>query len=65
LGILKSQVGLLDFGSSREYGEEFVDTYMMILKGAAEADRESILKYSKDIGFLTGYESKVLEFSFS
>jgi predicted unusual protein kinase regulating ubiquinone biosynthesis (AarF/ABC1/UbiB family) len=54
------QIGLLDFGASREYKNSFVDNYMMILKGAAEADRESVMEYSRRIGFLSGYESKVL-----
>ncbi len=50
---------LLDFGASRAYKKKFVGTYMKILKAATEKDKESIIKYSREIGFLTGYESKV------
>ncbi|CAG7680424.1 unnamed protein product [Allacma fusca] len=55
------QVGLLDFGASRDYSQEFVDKYLMILRGAADNDRATVLKYSTSIGFLSGYESKVME----
>jgi len=49
----------LDFGASRDYSEEFVEKYVWILKGAADNNRELVLDYSQQIGFLTGYESKV------
>ncbi|ODM99712.1 AarF domain-containing protein kinase 4 [Orchesella cincta] len=55
------QIGLLDFGASREYRNGFVDNYMRILKGAAANDKETVIKASRDIGFLTGYESKAME----
>lgn len=32
---------------------------MKIIKAAADRDRKAILEYSRKIGFLTGYESKV------
>jgi len=54
------QIGLLDFGASREYSKDFVDKYLRILKGAATDDLELVLEGSRDIGFLTGYESKVM-----
>ena len=34
---------------------------MRILKAAYDEDRETMLDYSRRIGFLTGYESKVME----
>jgi aarF domain-containing kinase len=55
------QIGLLDFGATREYKPSFVNTYFRIIDAAAHKDRDSVLKYSRDIGFLTGYESKVRE----
>ncbi|OXA60710.1 AarF domain-containing protein kinase 4 [Folsomia candida] len=55
------QIGLLDFGSSREYNNSFVDKYMKILEGAANADIGKIIHYSRKIGFLSGHESKVME----
>lgn len=50
---------LLDFGASREYSKEFLDDYVRIIKAAAEGDRATVLAASREIGFLTGYESKV------
>ncbi|CAG0884991.1 unnamed protein product [Cyprideis torosa] len=55
------QLVLLDFGSCREYDWEFIKGYIMIIRGAADKNREMILKASKELGFLSGYESKVME----
>ncbi|GMT18562.1 hypothetical protein PFISCL1PPCAC_9859, partial [Pristionchus fissidentatus] len=52
---------LLDFGATRSYGKPFVDLYMRIIKAAYDKSDEDILKHSRDIGFLTGYESAVME----
>lgn len=54
-------ISLLDFGASREYSREFVDKYMKVIKAAAEQDRQGIVDSSLEIGFLTGYESKLFE----
>uniref|UniRef100_A0AC35TU63 ABC1 domain-containing protein n=1 Tax=Rhabditophanes sp. KR3021 TaxID=114890 RepID=A0AC35TU63_9BILA len=51
---------LLDFGASRAYSKPFVDKYMRVIKAAYDGDRPSMLKHSVDIGFLTGYESKLM-----
>ena len=55
-----NKIGLLDFGATREFGVNFVNTYFKIIDAAARKDRESVLKWSKEIGFLTGSESKVM-----
>ena len=55
-----NQIGLLDFGATREYRPGFVNTYYNIINNAVEGDREAVLKFSRDIGFLTGYESKTM-----
>ncbi|TMS36756.1 hypothetical protein L596_003845 [Steinernema carpocapsae] len=52
---------LLDFGASRSYPKLFVDRYMHIIRAAYDKDTEKMLKYSREIGFLTGYESKIME----
>ncbi|XP_050300299.1 atypical kinase COQ8B, mitochondrial isoform X1 [Anthonomus grandis grandis] len=52
---------LLDFGASREYSKEFMDRYVQVLKGACDGDRNIVLNVSKELGFLTGYESKIME----
>uniref|UniRef100_T1KW56 Uncharacterized protein n=1 Tax=Tetranychus urticae TaxID=32264 RepID=T1KW56_TETUR len=46
-------INLLDFG--------FVDNYMKIIHAAALQDREGVLRSSINLGFLTGYESKIME----
>jgi aarF domain-containing kinase len=50
----------LDFGATREYRPFFVNNYFKIIDGAAKGDRDQILEYSRIVGFLTGYESKVI-----
>ncbi|KAI1718652.1 ABC1 family domain-containing protein [Ditylenchus destructor] len=57
----ESRLILLDFGASRSYKKNFVDHYMHIIRGSYEGDRDKVLKYSREIGFLTGYESKMME----
>ncbi|KAJ3657777.1 hypothetical protein Zmor_009559 [Zophobas morio] len=57
----KKQIMLLDFGASREYSKEFMDKYVRILKAACDADKETVLTVSREIGFLTGFESKLME----
>lgn len=52
---------LLDFGASREFDKSFVDGYMRIIRGAADNDRHEVLLRSRDLGFLTGYETKIME----
>jgi aarF domain-containing kinase len=52
---------LLDFGASREYTRDFIDVYFKLISAAAEQDYKLIAKYSRDIGFLTGFESKLME----
>uniref|UniRef100_A0A0B7AD36 ABC1 atypical kinase-like domain-containing protein n=1 Tax=Arion vulgaris TaxID=1028688 RepID=A0A0B7AD36_9EUPU len=52
---------LLDFGASREFGKTFVEKYIRVIKAAAEQDRQQVLMLSRSMGFLTGYETKVME----
>jgi len=56
----KNTIGLLDFGATRKFKPKFVNTYFKIIDAAAKKDREHVLKYSQKIGFLTGYESKLM-----
>lgn len=55
------QLVLLDFGASREYSKEFMDQYIQVIKAAADNDKDRVLRLSKEMGFLTGYESKTME----
>ncbi|QQP51745.1 Chaperone activity of bc1 complexlike_ mitochondriallike [Caligus rogercresseyi] len=55
------QLGLLDFGATREYTLTFVRDYFEIIDAAGRTnDRERVLEYSRKIGFLTGYESQIM-----
>lgn len=55
------KIFLLDFGATREFSKVFVDKYIRIIKAAADNDREGILKWSRDLKFLTGYETKAMD----
>lgn len=55
------QLMLLDFGACREYDKSFVDKYMRVIKAAADRDETRVLECSMDLGFLTGYEAKVMQ----
>lgn len=55
------KVILLDFGATREFHKKFVDDYIRIIKSARDQDRDGILKWSQATGFLTGYETKIME----
>ncbi|XP_006901010.1 PREDICTED: uncharacterized aarF domain-containing protein kinase 4 [Elephantulus edwardii] len=52
------QVTLLDFGASREFGTMFTDHYIEVVKAAADGDRDRVLQKSRDLKFLTGFETK-------
>lgn len=52
---------LLDFGATREYSEDFSRKYMYLIRAAADQNLTEILKYSVEIGFLTGYETKMMQ----
>ncbi|KAK5858019.1 hypothetical protein PBY51_011220 [Eleginops maclovinus] len=55
------KVALLDFGATRGFDKSFTDTYIEIINAAAQGDREGVLLKSRDMKFLTGYESKAME----
>ncbi|XP_008247940.2 atypical kinase COQ8B, mitochondrial isoform X10 [Oryctolagus cuniculus] len=52
------QVTLLDFGASRGFGTEFTDHYIEVVRAAADGDRDRVLQKSRDLRFLTGFETK-------
>nr|XP_057912015.1 atypical kinase COQ8A, mitochondrial [Doryrhamphus excisus] len=55
------KVALLDFGATRQFHKTFTDTYMEVINAAAHQDREGVLQRSRDMKFLTGFESKAME----
>uniref|UniRef100_A0A8B9PXN5 Coenzyme Q8B n=1 Tax=Apteryx owenii TaxID=8824 RepID=A0A8B9PXN5_APTOW len=57
----KHRVTLLDFGASRSFDKEFTDHYIEVVRAAADGDRDKVLRKSKDLKFLTGFETKAFE----
>nr|XP_020478564.1 atypical kinase COQ8A, mitochondrial-like [Monopterus albus]XP_020478565.1 atypical kinase COQ8A, mitochondrial-like [Monopterus albus]XP_020478566.1 atypical kinase COQ8A, mitochondrial-like [Monopterus albus] len=55
------KIALLDFGATRGFDKSFTDAYIEIIKAAADQDRGKVLQRSRDMKFLTGYESKAME----
>ncbi|XP_036346752.1 atypical kinase COQ8A, mitochondrial-like [Rhagoletis pomonella] len=52
---------LIDFGSTRFYQKQFIRNYRQVIMHAAENNREGVLRMSREMGFLTGYETKQME----
>lgn len=57
---VRNKLNLIDFGAARFFEEEFVDKYMKIVYAASNNDPDTVIKMSKEIGFLTGMESKLM-----
>ncbi|RKF59029.1 Atypical kinase COQ8, mitochondrial [Golovinomyces cichoracearum] len=55
-----NKLELLDFGASREYNQDFVSKYIQLLAAASRSDRDSLMKLSTDLGYLTGFEPKTM-----
>ncbi|KAI8867700.1 ABC1-domain-containing protein [Ramicandelaber brevisporus] len=56
----RPRIPLLDFGSARDFSDDFVLKYRRLLEAAVANNREMCEQYSLDIGYLTGYESKMM-----
>lgn len=54
-------MNFLDFGACRSYDKAFMDKYIEVINSASIGDRKEVHKISREMGFLTGYESKVME----
>ncbi|XP_004530431.1 atypical kinase COQ8B, mitochondrial [Ceratitis capitata] len=52
---------LIDFGSTRFYQKQFIKNYRQVIINAAENNRAGVLQMSREMGFLTGYETKQME----
>ncbi|KKA29041.1 hypothetical protein TD95_002204 [Thielaviopsis punctulata] len=55
-----SKLELLDFGASRDFDKVFVDRYCELLYHAARGDRAATVRLSRDLGYLTGHESRAM-----
>eukprot|EP00126_Sphaerothecum_destruens_P015841 Sdes_comp9906_c0_seq1m1447 len=54
----RRKIGLLDFGASRYFDAKFTDSYICVIKSAAEQNFQAVIDHSITLGFLTGLESK-------
>lgn len=54
----REKVGLIDFGATREYSQNFIDLWLRLLQAAISGDREACAFWSHKIGYLTGEESR-------
>lgn len=56
-----NKVVLLDFGACRSYPQSFTDDYIQVVYAASVGDRDTVLSKSKDLKFLTGFETKAFK----
>ncbi|PPQ93501.1 hypothetical protein CVT25_005242 [Psilocybe cyanescens] len=54
------QVELVDFGATRTYSKEFMDSWLALLQAAAVGDREACIEWSLKVGYLTGQENSLM-----
>ncbi|KAJ8323374.1 hypothetical protein QVD99_000542 [Batrachochytrium dendrobatidis] len=54
------KIALIDFGASREFPKSFTDDYLRLLHASSVKNHEECINYSRKLGFLTGYESSVM-----
>ncbi|KAG0238718.1 hypothetical protein BGW42_002584 [Actinomortierella wolfii] len=55
------KIELLDFGATRGFDKRFTSLYLKTLLAGAAGDRDLCLQYSRELGFLTGHETKMME----
>ncbi|KAG0027860.1 hypothetical protein BGZ81_005232 [Podila clonocystis] len=58
---LTTKIELLDFGATRGFDQRFTTLYLNTLQAGAAGDREGCLRYSRELGFLTGEETPLME----
>ncbi|KAF9941766.1 hypothetical protein BGZ67_004104 [Mortierella alpina] len=56
-----TKLELLDFGATRGFDQRFTTLYLKTILAGAAGDRDGCLKYSRELGFLTGEETPVME----
>ncbi|KAF8153928.1 ABC1-domain-containing protein [Crassisporium funariophilum] len=54
------QIELVDFGATRAYSKEFMDSWLSLLQAAASGDRDACVDWSLKLGYLTGEETKIM-----
>lgn len=56
-----NKVSLIDFGASRGFESRFTGPYLELIMAASKGDKPTVLQKSKEMKFMTGFESKVME----
>ncbi|KAL1732349.1 ABC1 family-domain-containing protein [Schizophyllum commune] len=56
----EDKIQLVDFGATREYSKEFMDSWLRLLQAAASGDRDACVRWSTQVGYLTGAEDEVM-----
>ncbi|KAF8925259.1 ABC1 family protein [Dissophora ornata] len=56
-----TKLELLDFGATRGFDSRFTTLYLKTILAGAAGDREACLHYSRELGFLTGEETEMME----
>ncbi|KAH8831183.1 ABC1-domain-containing protein [Flagelloscypha sp. PMI_526] len=54
------QINLIDFGATREYSKEFMESWFHLLHAAANNDRDGCIEWSLKVGYLTGAENETM-----
>lgn len=54
----------MDFGATREYSKEFMDSWLRLLQAGAAEDRDACVEWSIKLGYLTGEENEVRSASY-
>lgn len=57
----KQRMNLLDFGACLSFEPKWVNTYLQVIVAASNGDRDAILRLSRELGYLTGQESKRMQ----
>lgn len=58
---VSTKLELLDFGATRGFEQRFTSLYLKTILAGAAGDRDGCLKHSRELGFLTGDETPVME----
>ncbi|ORZ20819.1 ABC1 family-domain-containing protein [Lobosporangium transversale] len=58
---LSTKLELLDFGATRGFDSRFTTLYLKTILAGAAGDRDGCLKHSRELGFLTGEETTIME----
>lgn len=56
----RDKLGLIDFGATRSYSQEFMDDWYHLLSSIITHDKSAMETYSRQVGYLTGEENDAM-----